>query len=87
MTRSVGGEKNEVPISLESDINQRDGDATTSTKEGNGISSVIESTEPTEEQLRTLQHVSDKLPLAAWLVVAFSSAERFSYFGFTGPLR
>lgn len=42
---------------------------------------------PTEEELKTLRHVPDTLPLSAWLVLAFSSMERFSYFAFAGPLR
>ncbi|KAF2259379.1 PTR2-domain-containing protein [Lojkania enalia] len=49
--------------------------------------SISENTQPSEVQLATLRHVPDKIPWAAWLVVAFSSAERFSYFGFTGPLQ
>jgi hypothetical protein len=58
-----------------------------SIKAEDGASSAKERNQPTTEQLQTLRHVPDKIPWAAWLGVAFSSAERFSYFGFTGPLR
>jgi proton-dependent oligopeptide transporter, POT family len=40
---------------------------------------------PTEEELGTLRRVADKLPLAAMLVVVIEFAERFSYYGTTGP--
>ncbi|KAK9447610.1 POT family-domain-containing protein [Limtongia smithiae] len=38
-----------------------------------------------ELELRTLRVVSDKLPLAAWLVAVVELCERFTYYGLTGP--
>ena len=59
----------------------------TPTKAETEILPTIEPQQPTEEELKTLRHIPDTLPWGAWLVVLFSSLERFSYFGFVGPLR
>jgi hypothetical protein len=40
----------------------------------------------THDELKTLRHVSDSLPLAAWLVVFVEFAERWSYYGTTNVL-
>ncbi|OOQ85061.1 putative MFS peptide transporter [Penicillium brasilianum] len=46
-----------------------------------------QSVDPSPAQLETLRHVADHIPTAAWLVVLFSSMERFTYFAFSGPLQ
>ncbi|KAG8744438.1 hypothetical protein FRC12_014795 [Ceratobasidium sp. 428] len=40
---------------------------------------------PTEEERLTLRRVAGHIPIAAWLVVIVEFAERFSYYGTTGP--
>ncbi|CAE6461342.1 unnamed protein product [Rhizoctonia solani] len=40
---------------------------------------------PTEEEKRTLRRVPGHIPNSAWLVVIVEFAERFSYYGTTGP--
>ncbi|ELU36627.1 MFS peptide transporter, putative [Rhizoctonia solani AG-1 IA] len=40
---------------------------------------------PTEEEKRTLRRVAGHIPMSAWLVVVVEFAERFSYYGTTGP--
>lgn len=42
---------------------------------------------PTEEDLRTLRKVSDKLPWSAFLVAIIELAERFAYYGLQGPFQ
>jgi hypothetical protein len=43
--------------------------------------------EPTEEELFRLRHVGDKIPMSAWLVAVVELAERFTYYGITGPFQ
>lgn len=43
--------------------------------------------EPTEQELATLRHIGDKIPISAWLVAVVELAERFTYYGLTGPWR
>lgn len=40
---------------------------------------------PTEEEKLTLRRVAGHIPISAWLVVIVEFAERFSYYGTTGP--
>ncbi|KAF8608890.1 PTR2-domain-containing protein [Ceratobasidium sp. AG-I] len=40
---------------------------------------------PTEEERLTLRRVAGHIPISAWLVVVVEFAERFSYYGTTGP--
>ncbi|QRV79468.1 peptide transporter PTR2 [Ceratobasidium sp. AG-Ba] len=40
---------------------------------------------PTEEERLTLRRVAGHIPMSAWLVVIVEFAERFSYYGTTGP--
>ncbi|KAJ6617094.1 oligopeptide transporter [Mycena sp. CBHHK59/15] len=42
--------------------------------------------EPSEE-IATLRHVADKIPVAAWLVAAVALSERCTYYGITAPLQ
>ncbi|KAB5593908.1 MFS peptide transporter [Ceratobasidium theobromae] len=41
---------------------------------------------PTEEELHTLRRVADNIPMHAWSIVFVEFAERFSWFGTTGPM-
>lgn len=42
---------------------------------------------PTDEELKTLRHVSEKIPLRCWLVAIVELAERFSYYGLSAPFQ
>ena len=41
----------------------------------------------TEEEIKSLFHVVDDIPIGVWLASFVASAERFTWFGATGPLR
>ncbi|CAF4477478.1 unnamed protein product [Rotaria sp. Silwood2] len=43
--------------------------------------------EPTTEELATLEHISDHIPLAVWLIVICELCERFAYYGLSGPFQ
>ncbi|CAF1489948.1 unnamed protein product [Adineta ricciae] len=40
--------------------------------------------EPTTEELSTLKHISDRIPLGAWLIVICELCERFAFYGLSG---
>ncbi|CAM4754923.1 unnamed protein product [Rotaria magnacalcarata] len=40
--------------------------------------------EPTAEELSTLEHIADRIPLAAWLIVICELCERFAFYGLSG---
>lgn len=46
-----------------------------------------EGREPTEHEFKTLRHVADRIPYAAWLVAVVELAERFSYYGLSAPFQ
>ncbi|KAL8912569.1 MAG: hypothetical protein Q9171_002433 [Xanthocarpia ochracea] len=39
----------------------------------------------TEDEINTLRHVTDRIPLAAWIVILAGAAERATYFGVIAP--
>lgn len=41
----------------------------------------------TEEESKTLRHVNDRVPTAAWIVIFAGAAERATYFGVIAPWR
>lgn len=41
----------------------------------------------TDEEIKNLFHVVDDIPIGVWLASFVASAERFAWFGATGPLR
>lgn len=43
--------------------------------------------EPTEEDYKNLQIVSDHIPKAAYLVILIEFCERFTFYGLTGPFQ
>ena len=49
--------------------------------------SSFEGDEPTEEEKTTLRHVADKLPWSTFLVAIVELAERFTYYGISGPFQ
>ncbi|KDQ12697.1 hypothetical protein BOTBODRAFT_188975 [Botryobasidium botryosum FD-172 SS1] len=50
------------------------------------ISEVQYDNMPTEEEKNTLRRIPDTIPIAAWLIVFVEFAERFSWYGTTGPM-
>ncbi|ABN64941.1 peptide transporter [Scheffersomyces stipitis CBS 6054] len=42
---------------------------------------------PSEEEMKTLRHVSGNIPLRCWLVAIVELAERFSYYGLSAPFQ
>ncbi|ODQ78922.1 hypothetical protein BABINDRAFT_162582 [Babjeviella inositovora NRRL Y-12698] len=42
---------------------------------------------PTDEEMKTLRHISEKIPLSCWLVAIVELCERFSYYGLSGPFQ
>jgi proton-dependent oligopeptide transporter, POT family len=43
--------------------------------------------EPTAEELSSLEHVADRIPLVSWLIVMCELCERFAFYGITGPFQ
>ncbi|CAF3953361.1 unnamed protein product, partial [Adineta steineri] len=43
--------------------------------------------EPTAEESETLEHISDRIPLSAWLIVVCELCERFAFYGLSGPFQ
>ena len=43
--------------------------------------------EPTAEELSSLEHVADRIPLVSWLIVACELCERFAFYGIVGPFQ
>jgi hypothetical protein len=48
---------------------------------------LLEPRDATEEEIETFQHVVDRVPWAAWIVIFAGAAERFTYFGVLAPWR
>ncbi|ABN64942.1 peptide transporter [Scheffersomyces stipitis CBS 6054] len=42
---------------------------------------------PTEDEMKTLRHVSESIPISCWLVAIVELAERFSYYGLSAPFQ
>ncbi|CAF2511290.1 unnamed protein product [Rotaria sp. Silwood2] len=47
----------------------------------------INEIEPTVEELATLEHVSERIPLGAWLIVCCELCERFAFYGLAAPFQ
>ncbi|CAF1317389.1 unnamed protein product [Adineta steineri] len=43
--------------------------------------------EPTTEELNTLEHIPDHIPLAAWMIVVCKFCESFTFYGMSGPFQ
>ncbi|CAF1487195.1 unnamed protein product [Adineta ricciae] len=43
--------------------------------------------EPTAEELNTLECISDRIPLTAWMIVVCEFCERFAFYGMSGPFQ
>ncbi|PGH23690.1 hypothetical protein AJ80_02296 [Polytolypa hystricis UAMH7299] len=52
-----------------------------------GPNSTNHQVDPTEEELKTLRKVSERLPWSAWLVAVVELCERFAYYGLSGPFQ
>ncbi|KAK6455844.1 POT family-domain-containing protein [Scheffersomyces xylosifermentans] len=46
-----------------------------------------EGREPTDEEMKSLRHISGSIPLRCWLVAIVELAERFSYYGLSAPFQ
>lgn len=42
---------------------------------------------PTDEEMETLKHVSESIPMSCWLIAVVELAERFSYYGLSTPFQ
>ncbi|KAJ6597790.1 POT family-domain-containing protein [Mycena vulgaris] len=42
---------------------------------------------PTAEEIATLRHVGDQIPIGVWLVALIALSERFTYYGITAPFQ
>lgn len=58
-----------------------------STRELESLPEFDEGREPTAEEMKTLRHVSEKIPISCWLVAIVELAERFSYYGLSTPFQ
>ncbi|CAF3521804.1 unnamed protein product [Rotaria sp. Silwood1] len=47
----------------------------------------INEIEPSSEELTTLEHVSERIPLGAWLIVFCELCERFAFYGLAAPFQ
>jgi proton-dependent oligopeptide transporter, POT family len=54
---------------------------------GDNASLTEDGGQPTQFEQDTLRHIGDKIPYSAWLVAVVELAERFTYYGLTGPFR
>ncbi|CAF0828101.1 unnamed protein product [Rotaria sordida] len=48
---------------------------------------IIDDIEPTEDELATLEHVSESIPIGAWLIVFCELCERFAFYGLAAPFQ
>lgn len=46
-----------------------------------------EGREPTPEEMKTLRHVSESIPIRCWLVAIVELAERFAFYGLSAPFQ
>lgn len=75
-----------------SSIEEKDKDLTRKDVEfadSNSTSEIIDDDgrTPTDEELKTLRHVSEPIPFSCWLVALVELAERFSYYGLSAPFQ
>ncbi|KAI5967306.1 PTR2 [Candida margitis] len=76
-TASLGEDDAEIKKSSSDEMNYID----------DSLKEEDEGREPTEHEVKTLRHVADKIPMAAWLVAVVELAERFSYYGLSAPFQ
>ncbi|CAG9981779.1 unnamed protein product, partial [Clonostachys byssicola] len=70
-------------VSVHSDLNR----VVSSKTADSELSSTPDGGQPTEFEIQTLRRVSDSIPKSAWLVCVIETAERFTYYGISGPLQ
>ncbi|KAF2015163.1 Di/tri peptide transporter 2 [Aaosphaeria arxii CBS 175.79] len=56
-------------------------------EDDNEIGRTADGGEPNQHEKSTLRIVSDRIPLAAWLVCVVETAERFTYYTLSGPFQ
>ena len=83
---------NEQESDLEKDADREQREDASNEKLTGPLSSVetiktLEGEPATEEEIKNLFHVVDDIPIGVWLASFVASAERFAWFGATGPLR
>lgn len=61
--------------------------ATVDSVNNSGSVEATEGVAPTDEEIKTLRHVSGHIPLRCWLVAVVELAERFSYYGLSTPFQ
>lgn len=49
-----------------------------------GLGPTPDGEEPNAEEVATLRHVAEHLPISAWLVAVVELCERFTYYGMSG---
>ncbi|KAI5807368.1 POT family-domain-containing protein [Peziza echinospora] len=76
-----------VPYNEKSDGNEISAPARESTSSIDKNHETADGGQPTEAEEATLRHVGDKIPYSAWLVAVVELAERFTYYGLTGPFQ
>ena len=62
-------------------------DVSTEVNDSNNVIDRDKEIEPTNEELNTLEHISDHIPLAAWMIVVCELCERFAFYGISGPFQ
>ena len=70
-----------------SEHNEKDDEEMTHLKEDDFNYEDQDYVEPTEEEMKTLKHVSGYIPLRCWLIAVVELAERFSYYGLSAPFQ
>lgn len=84
----MGTEGNVIRSETEKDVDVEQNGAISSENATESIPVKSAEGEPaTEEEIRDLFHVVDDIPVGVWLAAFVASAERFTWYGATGPLR
>ena len=86
-TDNPANSSHRAPFSEKSDGNEISAPARESTSSIDKNHATADGGEPTEAEEAALRHVGDKIPYSAWLVAVVELAERFTYYGLTGPFR
>ena len=76
MTSSLKAIRTQTTMSSEPSADLKLGGAVTAVDRAKDVEA-----EPTDEELITLEHVSDRIPFSAWLIIFCELCEGFAYFG------
>lgn len=88
----MSGIKSENECDLEKDVHAEQKWVAGDEKQADSLSSreatqTAEGEPATKEEIENLFHVVDDIPTGVWLASFVASAERFTWYGATGPLR